>query len=325
MTRPQQSQQAAARAAAAMSGAVDLSVLKERAEAQRAQANRPTPPPAAASSSAPGPGGGAAFPAVYDVTEETFETEVVARSSQVLVVVDLWATWCGPCKQLSPTLERMAAESGGTWVLAKVDVDANPRIAQLFGVQSVPTVVAIAGGQPVSAFAGAQPAAQIQGWIDDIMTQHGAAITGAPVAEVGDEAEEPVDPRMAAAEDKLNVGDIDGALADYKAIAAAEPNNVEAASLVRNLTFVARAQAHDPAEVADAAPDDLEKQLAAADIELLNQQPEAAFDRIVKVVARTAGDDRSAARARLLELFELFDPAEPFVVAARRKLATALY
>jgi putative thioredoxin len=324
MTRPQQSQQAAARAAAAMSGAVDLSGLKERAEAQRAQANRPTPPPAAAPASSPNAAGGTGFPAVYDVTEETFETEVVARSSQVLVVVDLWATWCGPCKQLSPTLERMAAESGGTWVLAKVDVDANPRIAQLFGVQSVPTVVAIAGGQPVSAFAGAQPAAQIQGWLDDVMSQHGAAITGS-VAENDAETEEPVDPRMAAAEDKLNDGDIEGALDDYKAIAAAEPNNVEAASLVRNLTFVARAQSHDPAEVADAAPDDLEKQLAAADIELLNQQPEAAFDRIIKVVARTAGDERSAARARLLELFELFDPAEPFVVAARRKLATALY
>lgn len=322
MTRPQQSQQAAARAAAAMSGAVDLSGLKERADAQRAQANRPTPPPGAAPPSAPA--GGAGFPAVYDVTEETFESEVVARSSQVLVVVDLWATWCGPCKQLSPTLERMAVESGGAWVLAKVDVDANPRIAQLFGVQSVPTVVAIIGGQPVSAFAGAQPAAQIQGWIDDVMSQHGAGLTGVP-AEAGAEVEEPVDPRMAAAEDKLNDGDIDGALAEYKEIAAAEPNNLEAASLVRNLTFVARAQSHDPAALADAAPDDLEKQLAAADVELLNQQPEAAFDRIVKVVARTSGDDRSAARARLLELFELFDPAEPFVVAARRKLATALY
>jgi putative thioredoxin len=257
------------------------------------------------------------------VTEADFEADVVARSDQVLVLVDLWATWCGPCKQLSPTLEALAQQSGGKWVLAKVDVDANPRIAQLFGVQSIPTVVAIAGGQPVSAFAGAQPAAQIQGWVDDILAKYGHTFTGVPTD--GEPEPEPVDPRMAAAEDKLNNGDIDGALADYKEIAAAEPGNVEAVSLVRNLEFVARAQGHDPALLTDVAADDVDGQLAAADVELLNQQPEAAFDRIIKVIARTAGDERTTARTRLLELFELFDPAEPFVVAARRKLATALY
>ena len=130
---------------------------------------------------------------------------------------------------------------------------------------------------------------------------------------------------MAAAEDKLNSGDIDGALADYKDIAASEPDNVEAASLVRNLEFVSRAQSHDPASLTDLEADDVDGHLAAADVELLNQQPEAAFDRIVAVIAKTRGDERTRARTRLLELFELFDPAEPFVVAARRKLATALY
>lgn len=308
-----------------MSGAVDLSVLKERADAQRAQPNRPSSPPG------PPPGGGSAppatgaFPTVYDVTEADFEADVVARSDQVLVLVDLWATWCEPCKQLSPTLEALAGQAGGQWVLAKVDVDANPRIAQLFGVQSIPTVVAIVAGQPVSAFAGVQPAAQIQAWVDDILSKHGDALTGAPAAPGAEPEPEPIDPRMAAAEEKLNDGDIDGALADYKEIASTEPDNVEAASLVRNLEFVARAQKHDAAELADAAPDDVDAQLAAADLELLNQQPEAAFGRIVDLIARTAGDERTAARTRLLELFELFDPAEPFVVAARRKLATALY
>ncbi|MBA4025669.1 MAG: co-chaperone YbbN [Gordonia sp.] len=306
-----------------MSGAVDLSVLKERADAGRAQANRPAAPTPPAGR-APAPSGGA-FPAVYDVTEADFEADVVARSDQVLVLVDLWATWCEPCKQLSPTLEALAAQSGGKWVLAKVDVDANPRIAQLFGVQSIPTVVAIVAGQPVSAFAGVQPAGQIQGWIDDILVKHGGELTGAPAADGAEPEPEPEDPRMIAAENKLNDGDIDGALADYKEIAAAEPGNVEAASLVRNLEFVARAQKHDAATLADAAPDDVPAQLAAADLELLNQQPEAAFDRIIKVISRTAGDERTEARTRLLELFELFDPAETFVVAARRKLATALY
>ena len=309
-----------------MSGAVDLSVLKERADAQRAQPNRPATPPASGppTSASPVPAGGA-FPAVYDVTEADFESDVVARSEQVLVLVDLWATWCGPCKQLSPTLEALAQQSGGKWVLAKVDVDANPRIAQLFGVQSIPTVVAIAGGQPVSAFAGAQPAAQIQGWVDDILAKYEHTFTGAPADDSDEPQPEPVDPRMAAAEPKLNSGDIDGALADYKDIAASEPDNVEAASLVRNLEFVSRAQGHDPASLTDLEADDVDGHLAAADVELLNQQPEAAFDRIVAVIAKTSGDERTRARTRLLELFELFDPAEPFVVAARRKLATALY
>ncbi len=130
---------------------------------------------------------------------------------------------------------------------------------------------------------------------------------------------------MVAAEDKLNAGDIDGALADYRLIAEAEPNNVEAASLVRNLTFVSRASKH-PASIAEgAAPTDVDAQLAAADVELLNQQPEAAFNRIVELVRVTSDDDRARARARLLELFELYEPNEPVVLAARRKLATALF
>ena len=106
---------------------------------------------------------------MIDVTEATFQAEVVERSLRQLVVVDLWAEWCGPCKQLSPVLERMAGESGGAWVVAKVDVDANPRIAQLFGAQSIPTIVAIAGGQPVDAFSGALPEPEIRKWINALL------------------------------------------------------------------------------------------------------------------------------------------------------------
>src|ERR671917_2642012 len=141
----------------AISGAVDLSALKARADT----AGRPQPPGAD-----PSPGGTAR---VVDVTEQSFQTDVVERSLQVPVLVDLWATWCGPCKQLSPVLERLAEAAGGAWVLAKVDVDANPRIAQLFGVQSIPTVVAIAGGQPVDAFSGARPEPQVRQWISSIL------------------------------------------------------------------------------------------------------------------------------------------------------------
>ncbi|MFT4125923.1 MAG: tetratricopeptide repeat protein [Gordonia sp. (in: high G+C Gram-positive bacteria)] len=299
-----------------MSGAVDLSALKERAEAQRAQAQRPPRPAAPA-------GGAPAGDAVLDVTEETFETEVLARSTQQLVIVDLWATWCQPCKQLSPVLERLAGASGGRWRLAKVDVDANPRIAQMFRVQSIPAVFAIGAGRVVDAFTGVRGEAEITAWLDEIFAQIGDALPGVPDG-AAPEAE-PVDPRMVAAEDKLNAGDFDGALAAYRAIVDVEPDNIEAASAARNLEFVLRAQAHDPSIVETAAPHDVDAQLAAADVLLLGQQPEAAFARIIDVVKITAGDERTRARTRLLELFELFDPAEPFVVAARRKLASALY
>ncbi|MGW0037272.1 tetratricopeptide repeat protein [Gordonia sp. NPDC003376] len=306
-----------------MSGAVDLSALKERAEAQRAAAQRPTPPRAPAGADGVAPAGPARGAAVIDVTDATFESDVINRSMTQLVLVDLWATWCEPCKQLSPVLERMAAESNGRWALAKVDVDANPGIAQAFRVQSIPMVVAIAGGRPVTAFNGVQSEAEINSWIDQILAQVGEIFTGVPAD--GDPGEEPLDPRMAAAEDALNTGDFDGALAAYRTIAAAEPHNTEAASAARNLEFVIRAQAHDPAIVETAAPKDLDAQLAAADVLLLSQQPEAAFDRIIGVIKVTSDDDRTRARTRLLELFELFDPAEPFVVAARRKLASALF
>ena len=309
-----------------MSGAVDLTALKERADAQRAaaQSRGPAPqsPPAAApaqAGQAPTAAGGAA---VIDVTDATFETDVIERSTRQLVIVDLWATWCGPCKQLSPILESLAAQANGAWVLAKVDVDANPGIAQAFRAQSIPMVIAIAQGQPVTAFQGVQPAGQVAAWIDDILAKVGHTFTGAP----GEAVDEPVvDERMAAADDKMNAGDFAGALEAYKAIVAEEPGNLEAASLVRNLEFMIRASAHDPSIVQTAAPGDVDAQLAAADVLLANQQPEAAFDRIIALVKVASGDDRTAARTRLLQLFELFDPAEPFVVTARRKLASALF
>ena len=305
-----------------MSGAVDLTALKERADAQRAAAQnaRPAPRPAAPEAGAPTqPSAGG--PAVIDVTDATFEADVIERSTRQLVIVDLWATWCGPCKQLSPILESLAAGANGSWVLAKVDVDANPGIAQAFRAQSIPMVIAIAQGQPVTAFQGVQPAGQVAAWIDDILAKVGHTFTGADFP-----ADEPViDERMAAADQLMNDGDCAGALEAYKAIAADEPTNTEAASLVRNLEFMLRASAHDPSIVDTAAPGDVDAQLAAADVLLANQQPEAAFDRIIALVKVTAGDDRTKARTRLLELFELFDPAEPFVITARRKLASALY
>jgi putative thioredoxin len=306
----------------ALSGAVDLSALKARADS----AGRRDAPDASPA------GGDTTW--VLDFTERSFQTDVVNRSMQVPVLVDLWASWCGPCKQLSPVLERLAEAGGGAWVLAKVDVDANPRVAQLFGVQSLPTVVAIAGGQPVDAFAGARPEPQVQQWITGLLDALRDQLPGIRAAERGGSGNdveqpqaEPEDPRFSAAEAALAAGDYAAAEAAYQQILAVEPADEQARAALAQVRFLARAQSVDPSAVAraDAAPDDVDAQIAAADAEVSAQQPERAFERLVATVRRLTGDDCNRARAHLVELFELFGPDDPRVTSARRALARALF
>ncbi|MGH3778145.1 MAG: tetratricopeptide repeat protein [Pseudonocardiaceae bacterium] len=317
MSRP--SPQSTAAISGAIAGAVDLSALKARADSA---GQRP--------GAGPGPGGSQQ---VLDVTEQSFQADVVDRSMLVPVLVDLWATWCGPCKQLSPVLERLAEAAGGAWVLAKVDVDANPRISQLFGVQSIPTVVAIAGGQPVDAFSGALPQAQVQQWITSILDSLRDRMPGIRAAEQaapGNETpgpDEPEDVRFTAAEAALQVGDYAAAEVAYQQILDVEPANEEARAALAQVRFLARADSADPSAVtrANAAPDDVDAQLAAADAEVADRLPERAFERLVGAVRRLTGDDRDRVRAHLVELFELFGPDDPRVISARRALARALF
>lgn len=306
---------------AALSGAVDLSALKARAEA----ASRA---PAAPASDGAAPTGAN----VIEVTEATFQAEVVERSLQVPVIVDLWAEWCQPCKQLSPMLERLAGEANGAWILAKIDVDANPRIAQLFGVQSIPTVVAIAGGQPVEAFAGAQPEPQIRQWLSSLLDALRDRLPGIREAEArgggaAEAAPEPEDPRFVAAEEAFENGDFDAAAAAYQKILDEEPANEQAKSALAQVKFLARAEAADPSVVvrADTSPEDIDAQLSAADVELASQRVEKAFNRLLDVIRRTSGPDRDRARTHLVELFNLFPAEDPVVARARRDLASALY
>lgn len=310
-----------------MAGAVDLSALKARSEA----AARPQPSAPAAAAGPGGPAGPGQF--VIDVTEASFQTDVLERSMQVPVVVDLWATWCGPCKQLSPVLERLAAAAGGAWILAKVDIDANQRIAQAFGVQSIPMVVAVVAGQPIDAFNGALPEPQVRDWIAallDALRDRMPAIREAESragAAPQEPEEEPDDPRFTAAEDALEQGDYTAAEAAYQRILNEEPANEQAAAALAQVRFLARAENVDPSAIerADAAPDDVDAQLAAADAELATDGVEEAFARLVATVARVYGDDRDRVREHLVGLFELFPVDDPRVTTARRALARALF
>jgi putative thioredoxin len=304
-----------AKMAAAMAGAVDLAAVKARSEAA-ARAQAAPPPSANAPVGAPGS-------AVVDVTEATFQAEVLDRSFQVPVVLDLWAEWCGPCKQLSPVLERLAAEGGGSWVLAKVDVDANPALAQALRVQGIPAVKAVWQGQLVAEFSGAIPEEQAREFVTELVraTTGGALPGDAPDEQVAE------DPRLDAAEAALERGDLAAAEAAYQAILDAEPDHPEAALALRQVQLFRRADEAGPDALAaaDAAPDDVSAQTRAADFLLGTGNIEAAFDRLLDVIRRTSGEDRDLARAHLVELFAVVGDDDPRVGAARRQLMAALF
>jgi putative thioredoxin len=312
-----------------MAGAVDLSALRARADAARTSGG--SAGTAALAGSAPSQNGVQGCPWIIDVDERSFQTDVLERSFDVPVVVDLWATWCQPCKQLSPILERLAEEGGGVWILAKVDVDANPRIAQAFGVQSLPMVIALAGGQPVTGFNGARPEPELRQFIDALISQlrdQMPGIQAAEAASTGDAEEDPLDdPRFTEAENALERGDYTAAEKAYQRILDAEPANKQAAAALIQVRFLARADNADPSAVirADASPDDLDAQLAAADAEVATERPEAAFTRLVAAVGRASGEDRDRLREYLVELFDLFPPDDSRVIAARRALARVLF
>lgn len=314
---------------AAFSGAVDLSALKSRPAAGAAGAGPAASVPGA------GPSGGES-PYVVDVTEATF-ADIVQVSTSVPVLVDLGASWSAESQQLTATLTALAQNAGGTWILARVDADASPRVAQALaqavGAQAIPIVIALAAGQPVAAV-GPEPEPRLRDWIAQLLTALRDQLPGiraaeeALAAEGGAEPEpEPEDPRFTAAEDALAAGDFAAAAAAYQAILDVEPGNADAQAALAQTGLLARVTdaPADALALADAAPDDVPAQCTAADVQVAEGQPAAAFDRLVATVRRTAGDDRTAAREHLLQLFGLFAPDDELVVKYRRALAAALY
>ncbi|MER7516298.1 tetratricopeptide repeat protein [Streptomyces sp. NPDC126499] len=314
-----------------MSGVVDLAAVKAAGEAKakaeqaRAQAARQGGTAAVAPSAL-----------VIDVDEAGFERDVLQRSAEVPVVIDFWAEWCQPCKQLGPLLERLAVEYNGRFLLAKVDVDANQMLMQQFGIQGIPAVFAVVAGQALPLFQGAAPEAQVRQTLDQLVqvAEERFGLTGIPVdADADPHAAAsvpagPYDALLEAAMSALDAGDLAGAVQAYKNVLADDPGHPEAKLGLAQAELLQRVQSVDPAEVRKKAADDpadVTAQIAAADLDLVGGHVQDAFGRLVDTVRRTAGEDRDAARLRLLELFEVIGPEDPRVTTARQALARALY
>jgi putative thioredoxin len=320
-------------------GAVDLAALAaqraalERAEAARAEALR---------AAEAGEVGTTGSPLVLDVTEASFQTDVIERSMAVPVVIDFWAEWCGPCKQLSPLLESLAVEGAGAWLLVKIDVDANPRLAQSLQVQSIPVVFVVWQGQLVPGFTGAIPEAELRAFVAQVVRLSELAPPGPadPAAEPGSQGAaagdgetpgelfEPLDPLEEAALDALDAGDLDAAVTAFEALVAAQPTNAEARIGLARVELLRRTQGSDAVTARAAAatsPDDVAAQALVADFEIADGDVEAAITRLVDLVRRTAGDDRDAARTQLLRVFALIGDDDPRVIKGRTALANALF
>ncbi|MFI8076303.1 tetratricopeptide repeat protein [Streptomyces sp. NPDC086033] len=318
-----------------MSGVVDLAAVKAAQEA-KAKAEQ-----ARAEAARQGGGPGAVSPAdlVIDVDEAGFERDVLQRSTEVPVVIDFWAEWCEPCKQLSPLLEQLVVEYNGRLLLAKIDVDANQMLMQQFGVQGIPAVFAVVAGQALPLFQGAAGKEQIQQTLDQLVqvAEERFGLTGLavdPDAEPGAAPQPaavpagPYDTLLEAAVRALDAGDFGGAVQAYKNVLSDDPGNSEAKLGLAQAELLQRVQSLDPQQARKEAaekPGDAQAQIAAADLDLVGGHVEDAFGRLIDTVRRTAGDERDTVRIRLLELFEVVGADDPRVSAARRALSRALF
>ena len=302
---------------AALRGAVDLSSLR----------NRPAAPAAGAQSPATG------TDIVVDATDESFG-QILELSRTVPVVVDLWAEWCGPCKQLSPIIEKVARELGGKVLLAKVDVDANPQLAQGFRAQSIPMVVALIAGQPVPMFTGAVPEQQVREVFAQLLqlaAQNGVTGTlNVGEASEGQEAPEepPMPPLHAEAFAAIEAGDYAAAIVAYEKALAENPRDEDAIAglgQVRLLDRVQHLDLQDARAAAAAQPRDVQAQFDVADLDLAGGHVEDAFGRLLDLFAQLPSDERTPVRERLIELFGLIGAADPRVITARNRLSSLLF
>ena len=296
------------------------------------------------------PGGGAADGVIKDGDQKTFMQDVVQASREVPVLVDFWATWCGPCKTLTPALEKVVKAAGGRVRLVKVDIDKNQRLAASFRIQSVPTVFAIWQGQPVDAFQGALPESQVKQFVERLVQQAGSSLPQADLLAEGKKALEEgalqdaaeifgalleQEPENAAALAGLatafmKAGQEDQAkalLANLNAKQAEHPDIAQVRSALELAEAGRRAQgalAQYQARLA-ADPNDHQARFDLATALNAADQREEAADALLEIIRRDRKWNDEAARTQLLKFFESWGLMDEASVAARRKLSALIF
>ena len=309
---------------------LDLSAVRNRNMPQEQNAGPgQAQAPGAGGAGAAGAGDPNAVPLpslVLEADEASFN-DIVALSDRVPVVIDLRSERSEASGQLSPVIQRVVESYGGRLILARVDVDANPRLQQAFGVQSVPNVIAIVKGQPVPLFQQALPEEQIKAYFDELLKLAGEnGVTGHAV--VAGAEPEPAGPAHPEAEEALSRGDFDTAESLFKAALSSSPGDDEAKFGLARAGLGRRLIDADPQQLiaaADADPKNVEAAKAAADAEVVGGNPGSAFNRLIALIRVSAGDEKEGLRLRVLELFEVLGADDPAVTKARTALMRALF
>ena len=301
------------------------------------------------------PNASATADVIKDSDQNHFMADVIEASREVPVIVDFWATWCGPCKTLGPIIEKVVRNAGGAVRLVKIDVDRAPDISAQLQIQSIPTVYAFKDGQPVDGFQGALPESQVQAWVDALIAKHGGAAEAGP---------DPIEEALDAADAALAEGDIANAGGVYAQILNQDPDNPRALSgMIR--AYLKAGQADKARAVANqAGPEALASDAVSAalsalelaeagsamagEIDALRAKVEAdpadnqarfdyavaafatndaetAIDALVEIIRRKRDWNEDAARTELLKIFEALGPTDPLTVAGRRKLSSVLF